>query len=126
MIDISPDEKVILKVRRHKLGLVFETIFLLFFIVLPPILFWISENNVTIKGNDLALFSAIYSAILLIAWVIFFTVWTNYYLDVLIVTDKRIIDVEQRGFFSRQASTLRLDRIQDIAVSISGILATFL
>jgi len=72
------------------------------------------------------LFLGIYSAILLIAWIIFFIIWTNYYLDVLLVTDKRIIDVEQRGFFSREISTVRLENIEDITINVSGVLATFL
>jgi|SRR3989344_1884095 len=125
MIDIDLGEKIVLKVRKHKLSLVFETLFLSLFIFLPPLLFWVSENTTAIKGNDFALFTAIYSAVLLVAWIIFFIIWTNYYLDVLIVTEKRVIYVEQKGFFSREAATLRLDKIQDISVSVSGILATF-
>ena len=126
MLDIHPDEKMMLKVRRHKLVLILETLFLIFFIIIPPVMFIVLERNLTIQGSDTALFIGIYSAILLIAWIIFFIIWTNYYLDVLIVTDKRIIDIEQKGFFKREVSTLRLDNIQDVSVNISGILATFL
>ncbi|MDO8571006.1 MAG: hypothetical protein Q7R97_05480, partial [Candidatus Daviesbacteria bacterium] len=71
MLDIDPNEKIILKVRRHKLALVFESIFLIFFIILPPALYFISERTINIKGNDWALFLSIYSAILLIGWIIF-------------------------------------------------------
>lgn len=126
MLDLNPDEKIVLKVRRHKLVLVFEALFLVFFIILPPMLFWLSEQTISIKGNDLALFFSVYSATLLIAWMIFFMIWTNYYLDVLIVTNERIIDIEQRGFFHRELSMVRLENIQDITVNVGGILATFL
>ena len=126
MIDLSPDEKIVLKVRRHKLVLIFETLFLVFFVILPPLLFFVSERVVAIRGNDLALFFSVYSAILLIAWMIFFIIWTNYYLDVLIVTDKRIVDIEQKGFFYREISTVRIENIEDITVSVSGVLATFI
>ena len=126
MLDIHPDEKMILKVRRHKLVLIFETLFLVSFIILPPLMFFIVEQNISIKGNDMALFFSVYSAILLIAWIAFFIIWTNYYLDILIVTNKRVIDIEQKGFFHREVSTLRLDNIQDISVNISGFLATLL
>ncbi|OGN09957.1 MAG: hypothetical protein A3J46_04475 [Candidatus Yanofskybacteria bacterium RIFCSPHIGHO2_02_FULL_41_11] len=126
MLDLDPSEKIILKVRCHKLVLFFESFFLIFFLVLPPILFWAGERAILIKGNNIALFLGIYSAILLIAWIIFFIIWTNYYLDVLLVTDKRIIDVEQRGFFSREISTVRLENIEDITINVSGVLATFL
>lgn len=126
MFDLDPSENVILKVRRHKLALFFQTFFLIFFIILPPILFWVSERAVLIRGNDLALFLSVYSGILLIAWMMFFMIWTNYYLDVLIVTDKKIIDIQQKGFFRREISTVGLENIQDITVNINGVLATLL
>lgn len=126
MIDLDPNEKIVLKVRRHKLALIFESLFLGLFVILPPFLYLVSASVVSIKGNDLALFTAVYSVILLFAWVIFFAMWTNYYLDVLVVTEKRIIDIEQRGFFHREMSTVRMDNIEDITVNVSGILATFI
>jgi len=126
MFDLGPDEKIVLTVRRHKLALVFETLFLALFVVLPPVLYWISDTVMVIRGNDLFLFFGIYSLVLLFAWVIFFIIWTNYYLDVLVITDKRIVDVEQKGFFSRELSTVRMENIQDITVNISGVLATLL
>jgi len=126
MFDLSSDEKIVLKVHRHKLVLVFKSFFLILFILLPPVLFWFGGQVGAIKGNQLALFLSVYSAILLIGWMIFFIIWTDYYLDVLIVTDKRIIDIEQRGFFKREVSTVRLESIEDITINVSGVVATFL
>lgn len=126
MFDLSSDEKVVLKVHRHKLVLVFKSFFLILFVLLPPLLFWSVGQVGPIKGNELALFLSVYSAILLIGWMIFFIIWTDYYLDVLIVTDKRIIDIEQRGFFKREVSTVRLESIEDITINVSGVVATFL
>ncbi len=63
---------------------------------------------------------------LTVLWVVGFVVWTDYYLDMWLLTDKRLIGVEQKGLFSREVSSLRLDRIQDIKVEISGVLDTFL
>ena len=62
----------------------------------------------------------------LIAWIKLFTIWTDYYLDVWFITNKRIIDIEQKGFFRREISTFRMERIQDITIEIKGILQTFL
>ena len=126
MFKLEPGEKIVLKVRRHKLGLIFQSMFLALFIILPPFLFWISERTVVIKGNDFALFTGVYSLVLLIAWMMFFVIWTSYYLDVLIITDKRVVDIDQKGFFSREVATLSLDKIQDITTTVSGILATFM
>lgn len=45
-------------------------------------------------------------------------------LNVFIVTDARIIDVDQRGFFERTVSESTLDTIQDVSVRVKGILQT--
>ena len=48
-----------------------------------------------------------------------------YLLDVWIVTNERIVDSTQQGFFHRTISELHIHRIQDISVSIKGIIRTF-
>lgn len=126
MFDLEQNETIVKKVRRHKLVLIFNTLFLAVFVLAPPFLYWLTSNAIFVPGDDLALFFSIYSAVLLFAWTAFFKKWTDYYLDVLIITDKRVIDIEQKGFFSRDIATISLDKIQDITVNISGILATFL
>lgn len=131
MIDLDPNENIILKVRRHKLALIFESSFLFIFVVLPPVIYYlasISGYHIPAQAGDnqFSLFLFAYSAILLFSWIIFFKIWTDYYLDVLIVTDRRLIDIEQKGFFNRDVATLRLDKIQDIRVTVNGVLATFL
>lgn len=62
----------------------------------------------------------------LLMWIGAFIIWTDYFLDVLIVTNKRIINIEQKALFSREIASLRLDKIQDITIDINGVLATFL
>lgn len=67
-----------------------------------------------------------YSIWLLILWVVFFMEWTDYYLDLWIITDRRIIDVEQKGFFHREVTSFAYNQIQDITVETKGLLETFL
>ena len=55
-----------------------------------------------------------------------FMAWTHYYLDLWIITDRRIITIDQVHFFNRKVSSFRLERLQDIKVSINGIIPTFL
>lgn len=62
----------------------------------------------------------------LLVWISAFIIWTDYFLDVLVITNKRIINVEQKALFSREIASLRLEKIQDVTIDISGILATFL
>jgi len=56
-------------------------------------------------------------------WGYFFIVWTNIYLDAWIVTDKRIIDIEQVSLFHRSVSDFRIEKIQNITVKEQGLLA---
>lgn len=48
----------------------------------------------------------------------------DFYLDVWIVTNQRIIDVEQITLFSRQVSEIPLARVQDVTIEVHGILET--
>jgi hypothetical protein len=50
--------------------------------------------------------------------------WLNYYLDIWIITDKRIVNIEQKRLFSREISSLRLDNIQDVKIEMHGIINT--
>lgn len=55
-----------------------------------------------------------------------FTIWTHYFLDLWIITDRRIIRIDQIHFFNRTVSIFRLERLQDIEFSIKGLIPTFL
>jgi len=87
--------------------------------LLPEQLHFVLENSALF----LALF--VYTLWVLLLWVLFFVQWTNYYLDVWYVTNKRIIDIDQKGIFHRQISNIRFDKIQDVSVEVKGIVATF-
>ena len=43
-----------------------------------------------------------------------------------IITNKNLIDVEQKGVFNREISTTRLSRIQDINTEVNGFFPTFM
>jgi hypothetical protein len=63
---------------------------------------------------------------LLLLWFIIFYALTMYTLDYWIVTDERIIDNKQNGFFDRTISELDLSSIQDVKVNLTGLIPTFL
>lgn len=66
-----------------------------------------------------------YSLWLLILWIMFFMEWTDYYLDLWVITNKRIIDAEQKGFFHREVTSFLYGQIQDITVETRGLIETF-
>ena len=54
----------------------------------------------------------------------FYEQFIVFYLDMWVITNDRIIDVEQLGLFSRTISELDLFRIQDVTTDVHGIFAT--
>jgi len=130
MIKLDENEKIILEIRKHWFQLVAESFFLVFLATIPFIVFkGISITGflrfITFQGSGTSLYVAISSVWLLFVWVTFFVIWTDYYLDILIITDKKVIDIEQKGLFYREISTFRLDKIQDITVKVNGLIPTF-
>ncbi len=62
----------------------------------------------------------------LFMWLYGFMLWIDYYFDVWIITDERILNIEQKGLFMRSISEVHYSRIQDISTSVTGIIPTVL
>lgn len=118
------DERVRIFLYSHWLILALKVAyyFLLGLIPLVPIVFFAREI-VQYEVVNLALFVLVgYYALL---WSGLFYETMIYLLDTWIVTDERIIDIFQRGFFLRTVSELDLTKVQDISVKTNGIIQTF-
>src|SRR5690606_39334527 len=68
----------------------------------------------------------LYSFWLLINWMMLASIWTDHYLDVWVITSRRVININQAGFFRRQIGSYRLEQLQDLNVEINGIIETLL
>lgn len=129
-LDLDTDEKIVHEVRKHWFVLFGHLIATAVVILLPPALYLLAlgilPNQVaSIMIDHFFLVLFLYSLWFLGAWVMLFVQWTNYFLDVWYITNKRIIDIEQKSIFHREVSNLKFDKIQDITVEVRGIIATF-
>jgi len=75
------------------------------------------------SGN---LFLFLENLFFMLIWVIAFLIWIDYYFDIWIVTDRRIVNIEQKALFSRCISELELEKVQDITTEVRGVIPTFL
>ena len=131
-LHLDLDEHVILEVRKHWIVFVGHAIGLFLGAFLPFALFTALKMfipnifNISIPGNTYALFLFFYTLWLLTLWISFFVAWTQYYLDVWYVTEKRIIIIDQKHLFDRYISNIRFDKIQDITIDIDGFIPTML
>ena len=55
-----------------------------------------------------------------------FVQWLNNELDILIVTNKRIIEYDQIKFLNRKISQASIDQVQEVRASTSGIIGNVL
>jgi membrane protein YdbS with pleckstrin-like domain len=131
---IERNEHTIITVRRHWFVLFIELLGVLFLLVAPLLLAYAYVALATYApAAQLPLFdipAATYiflgSLWAFLMWVRLFSVWTDYYLDTWIVTTKRIIDIDQEGFFRRSVGTFPIIRIQDVSFIQNGVLASLL
>ncbi|MFA9262468.1 MAG: PH domain-containing protein [Undibacterium sp.] len=66
------------------------------------------------------------SSIILILWLYAFLIWIDYFFDVWIITNERVVNIEQKGLFVRTVSELKFSRIQDVTSEVSGMIPTIL
>jgi len=129
-IQLEEDEHILIQVRKHWFVLTVQMLAVVIIALFPLFAFGIFTQmpfieTLPFKINTPFLLS-LYSGWLILSWMALFSVWTNYYLDVWTITSKRLISVDQLGLFFRNTGSFRLERLQDINVSIRGILPTFL
>jgi membrane protein YdbS with pleckstrin-like domain len=63
---------------------------------------------------------------LLAVWTASWGFFTRYYLHVWVLTNLRVVEVTQHGFFSREVSSMLLARVQDVTTEVSGVLFSLL
>ena len=121
-------EDIVMVIHRHwfnileKMSLVFFMILILFAsAVYLPYFFPIFSFP---TANYLFIFLETFFA--MVTWMIFFLIWIDYYFDVWIITNLRIVNIEQNGLFNRTVSEMDFGRIQDVTTEVAGIIPTFL
>ena len=62
----------------------------------------------------------------LIIWIYGFLIWIDYYFDIWIITSQRIVNIEQKGMFSRRVSEMEYSKVQDITTEVIGFLPTII
>ena len=121
-------EKVLIFLRRHWFVLFKGSLIYLLLLIIPIILYYfIDEINSLLKNPNyfnLAILAA--SIYYLFVWLFLYNGFIDYYLDVWIVTNKRVISIEQKNLFARTIAVKELRRLQDATSEIKGFLPTFL
>ena len=120
-------EHIIFKLHRHPLT--FIPIIVLFFVMLavPVIVYWLITFLFPGSLRCPILYPLTilaWSTYFLFTYLFFYVRFIDYYLDMWVVTNDRIVDIEQNGLFNRVITELDLFRIQDVTANVSGVFGT--
>ncbi len=122
-IELQHGETVLAVLRKHWVLFAIEVGALVILFLVPFMLSALPFNIPLLSSGSATFFGAIWMLFLLMRG---FISWTNYYLDIWIVTNMRLVDIEQIALFNRTASTLELEHIEDITVKIEGFLPSMI
>lgn len=130
MISLGPKEKVVGSFRAHFSRLLWSELTVLILIILPYLSLPLVPEEVTLGpigpikeaitvpvefADGFLLFAL--SAWTLLLWFRMFYIFSNHYLNPLILTNDRLIDVSPGSFFARRAKSIRFDMIDSIEAS---------
>lgn len=116
--NMRPWEKVLVELRRHWIVYFFVFSYFLIFVILSWLsfyFFWLNTINLIIN------------CVIWLVWLLFcYVQWLNYELDIFIITNNRIIWVEQISFLNRTVSEANLWQVQEVNSRTKWILANLL
>ncbi|MFA7245040.1 MAG: PH domain-containing protein [Candidatus Magasanikbacteria bacterium] len=120
-------EKVIFLLRRHALTFLPIVLLFLLLLLIPVALYFMLNNlfpEILAGEKTHATFILFSSAYYLSTYSFFYGRFIDFYLDMWVVTNDRIVDIEQHGLFHREITELDLYRIQDATATVKGFFAT--
>ncbi|MFA5004228.1 MAG: PH domain-containing protein [Candidatus Saccharimonadales bacterium] len=124
--DQFDDEEVLFVFHKHPIvmrrGLIVGSIGLLVGPLYTLILTYLHANNP--PSLNFFFLSLLASAAL--SALLFFPSWLSWYFSVFIVTDKRFIQITQKGFFHRSVVDMGLSQIQMVNYEVAGLQETLL
>jgi hypothetical protein len=141
LLDLYEDEKIVSVIRRHWISflttIVITVILIIVFFIGSVIVYGgMKDSGVPIDQiGSLPLVSdnlakaayLVFGPIYLLAVLGFFYIsWLDYYLDVFVLTNKRILRLEQLVLFGQKVSETSYQHVQDVSSQVKGFLQTML
>lgn len=127
MLILNPEEKIIIVIRKHWFVMARTAVIFVILLLIPSVVLTllsvVSPPNVVPLESLINFGLSLYFLVLL---VFLFMLWMDYYLDIWIITNERIIDVNQKGLFNRTISEIPVKNVQDVIIEVHGVLETLL
>lgn len=120
-------EHVVAILRRSLVVLIFKSLFFLVLVAAPIAVYLMTRSlfpDLFLSSLARPILVLIGSTYALSIWLFAFTAFLDFYLDVWLITNDRIVNVNQEGLFARIISELDLYKIQDVTSEIRGVFPT--
>lgn len=122
----KPNEKIELMLRRHPITFTAKIALVIILLAIPFVVGLFLEESLLAHPFWRPVFLLFGSAYTLIILAFFHALFIDYYLDIWVVTNDRILDIHQSGLFKRTVSELDLKQVQDVTSETAGFFGTFL
>lgn len=126
--EMGPDERIDMVLRRHTVALGSRVSIFIIGAIIPVGVYMVLVTYTLLLDDPTSLS---YLCLVLLGSVFYLYItlfiyhaWVDYYLDIWLVTNKRIIATDQQGLFHRSTSELLLNQIQDVSSTVRGFLPT--
>lgn len=126
--ELGENEEIIMVLHRNWFYLLeqFFLVFLVAGIFFASIIF-IPKYAPDFLGNmDTPVILFVQNFFMLALWIYSFLIWVDYYFDIWIITNERIVNIEQKGMFMRKVSEVTYSKIQDLSTEVSGFIPTII
>lgn len=128
MLQLRESEKIMLVMRKHWFVMARTAVIFLLAILIPVGVFIAAsflENFVEVSRVE-AIINFLIPIYLMVLSALALLVWMDFYLDMWVITNERLIDIEQKGLFSREIAEIPLRHVQDVTLEVRGVIETFL
>ncbi|NQU83745.1 MAG: PH domain-containing protein [Parcubacteria group bacterium] len=120
-------EKIVYCLRRHPIVFLKDVAFFIVLAAVPVVFYFFTRNTLSdlLAGDFSSVILMLLASVYYLAiWLIFFTQFIDYYLDNWVVTNDRILNIEQQALFGRTMAEMDLYKVQDVTSDVNGILPT--
>ncbi len=120
------NEKIYLVVREHWFHLFLKVLVWVFFALALVLFNKFAKDNLPVLfegifGQITLLFTQVYTLFLTLS---LFLIFVFHYLNIQIITNLRLVDIDQVGLFSHVVSELHLENIEDVTSHTNGVFGT--
>jgi len=126
-LNLHPGERILFIVRHHWAGFL-GTLVMILGMGLVPVLIVMAAGALLAQGlgNVIPIIVLFISGFFIFLLTFLFGAWINFYFDIVFITNKRILNVDQKGLLARGTSELDLRQVQHVSAQVEGFLQSTL